>query len=164
MLIGACVVLYPNITKLNIGDVLILIAALIAPLGNFFQQRARKTVSSESILFIRSLISAIVIFFLAYIFKENFSYVDFKGSFFFLFINGIFLFGLSKLFWIEGIHRISVTKSNALSSVSSFLTLLFAWIFLQNMPTIWQLLSLVPMGLGVILLSINREKNIKISK
>ena len=49
MLLGAIVVLYPNLTEFKIGDILILLAAFIAPFGNFFQQRARKKGSRETV-------------------------------------------------------------------------------------------------------------------
>ncbi len=152
MITGALVILYPSFQKFRGGELLILTAAFVAPFGNFFQQRARKIVSSQSMMFIRSLITTLVIFLLIFIFKTTFSYSDLKSSFIFIIINGVFLLGFSKILWIEGIHRISVTKANALSSITPLLTLLFAWLFLQNIPTIWQLFSVVPMFFGVILL------------
>ncbi|MFA7209197.1 MAG: DMT family transporter [Parcubacteria group bacterium] len=160
MLVGAAVVLYPNVHSLQIGDLLILAAAFIAPLGNFFQKRARKKVSSESILFIRSSISALVIFILAYFSRVDFSAINLDKTFIFLLVNGFFLLGLSKLLWIEGIHRISVTKANALNSVTPLLTLLFAWMLLGNIPTRFQLLAFIPMFFGIILLSRNKKISI----
>jgi drug/metabolite transporter (DMT)-like permease len=159
MLVGALIVLYPNLHKFQLGDVLMLIAALFPSFGNFFARRARTKVSSETIMFVRSIISGAVILILAFIFHSTFSYPDLKDSFIFLFINGVFLLGLSKAMWIEGIARISVVKANALGSVGPLLTLLFAWVFLRNIPTPWQLLSFIPMFFGVILLSINKNSN-----
>jgi drug/metabolite transporter (DMT)-like permease len=156
MIVGAFIVLFPNTDKFRFGDILILCAVMMPPIGNFFQQKARKMVSSESMMFVRSLISTVFVFFLAYVFKTDFSYSNLRTSLPFVLINGILLLGLSKIFWIEGIHRISVTKSNALASVSPLLTLLFAWLFLHNSPTIWQMLSFVPMFFGILLLSKNK--------
>lgn len=152
MVIGALIVLFPKMQNFTGGELLILLAAMIAPIGNFYQQRARKRISSESIMFTRSIISTIFIVFLAIIFKSPLSYPDIKSSIIILLINGVFLFGLSKILWVEGIHRISVTKANALSSISPLFTIFFAWILLQNTPTIWQLLAIIPMSLGVIFL------------
>lgn len=139
--------LYPNIHSFRGGELLILAASAIAPFGNLFQQRARKKVSSESIMFLRSMISAAVIFLLIIIIRPDFSYTGLKSSWIILLINGILLLGLSKILWIEGIHRISVMKANALNSISPLLTLIFAWVFLQNFPTIWQILSFIPISL-----------------
>lgn len=160
MVIGAIIVLFPSMGNFTGGEFLILIAALIAPIGNLFAQRARKRVSSESILFIRNFITAIFGFILVFITKSTLSYIDLKGSFILILINGILLLGLSKIFWIEGIHRISVTKANALSSISPLFTLLFAWMLLKNTPDIVQILSFIPIFLGVMLLGkVNRNKS-----
>lgn len=159
MILGAFIVFYPSLKEFRGGEILMLMGASIAPFGNFFAQRARKKVGSESILFIRSIISAVAILLLAFIFKVNFSYANLKDSLFFLIVNGILLLGLSKIMWLEGIHRITVTKSNALGFVSPLLTLFFAWIFLKNVPTVWQLLSIIPMFLGVILLGKTKKDN-----
>ncbi|MCE9548991.1 DMT family transporter [Candidatus Nomurabacteria bacterium] len=157
MLLGAFIVLYPNFTEFKIGDILILSAAFVAPLGNFFQQRARTKVSSETVLFVRSALATPFLFAIAYIFHQSSSMMDLKQSLFLVLINGFIILGLSKIFWIEGIHRISVTKANALSSVNPLLTLIFAWILLNDIPTVWQLFALIPMSLGVILLGINKK-------
>jgi drug/metabolite transporter (DMT)-like permease len=161
MLIGAFIVLFPNTTKLHLGDLLILLAAMIAPFGNYFQQKARETVSSEMILFVRSSISTPVVFILSHLFKERSSVTDLQSSAVLILINGLLLLGFSKILWVEGIHRISVTKSNALASIAPPLTLLFAWLILDNIPTRFQLLSIVPIIFGIILLSMNKSPSEK---
>jgi drug/metabolite transporter (DMT)-like permease len=160
MLVGAAIVLYPNTSKFQLGDLLVLAASFIAPLGNFFQRRARKIVSSEAILFVRNLISAAFIFILAYFIKIDFSAIDIKGSLILLIINGFFLLGLSKVLWLEGIHRINVAKANALNAIAPLLTLLFAWLLLGNIPTGFQLFSFIPMFFGVILLGMNKKEEL----
>lgn len=157
MLVGAFIVLYPNTTKLHPGDLLILTATMIAPFGNYFQQKARQTVSSEMILFVRSAITTPVVLILAYLFEQRAPVTDLKRSAVFILMNGLLLLGFSKILWVEGIHRISVTKSNALASIGPPLTLLFAWLFLHNIPTQFQLLSVVPIFFGMVLLSMNRS-------
>lgn len=157
MIAGAIIVLYPNLHEFRLGDILIVIAAAFPPFGNFFAREARKKVSSETIMFIRSLISVVVVLLLALIFKNNFSFQSIKDSILLLVINGIFLMGFSKILWLEGIHRISIVKANALGSISPLLTLLYAWIFLRDIPTFWQLFSFIPMFFGIILLGTNKK-------
>lgn len=158
MLVGTLIILYPNLHTFQPGDLLVLAAACFPPFGNFFAIRAREKVSSETIMFYRSIISSMVIFLLIFIFKNTFSYSDMKDSFIVLLIIGVFLLGLSKILWIEGIMRISVVKANALGYSSTLLTLLFAWVFLRDIPTLWQLLSLIPIFFGIILLKTNNKK------
>lgn len=153
MVAGALIVLSPSLKAFQVGDMLILTAAFFAPFGNFFQRRARTKVSSESIMFIRSIVSSGIIFFLAFFFHEKLSLSNFRESIFVVIINGFFLLGLSKVLWVEGIHRISVVKANSLASISPLLTLLFAWLLLKNTPTLWQFLSFLPMFSGILLLS-----------
>jgi drug/metabolite transporter (DMT)-like permease len=158
MLVGVFIVLYPNTTQLHLGDLLILTATMIAPFGNYFQQKAREGVSSEMILFVRSAISTPIVLISACLLKERFSITDLEGSTTLLLINGLLLMGFSKILWVEGIHRISVTKSNALASIAPPLTLLFAWLILHNIPTRFQLLSVVPILLGMVFLSMNKPR------
>lgn len=155
MVLGAIIVLGRDFSSINIGDIFILAATFCAPFGNHFQQKARKITSSETIMFLRSFLSFPIIFLLAFLLNQHSSYIDIKSSLLFLLINGILLFGFSKLLWVEAIHRISVTKALALSSLTPFLTLLIAWIFLKQIPNIWQFLSLIPILIGVFLLTDN---------
>ncbi|HSA83881.1 MAG TPA: DMT family transporter, partial [Patescibacteria group bacterium] len=158
MIFGAIIVLASNFQTFQGGDILILLANMIAPFGNFYAQRARKQVNSETIMFFRSALSSIFLFFLALLLHPSFSTNAIQDSLLFLLINGLLLLGLSKILWIEGIHRISVTKANALESIAPIFTLLFAWLLLQQLPTLWQLASLIPITAGVILLSKNHTK------
>ncbi|MBI4094045.1 DMT family transporter [Candidatus Kaiserbacteria bacterium] len=153
MIIGVLTVLSPNFTGINLGDFLILAATVFAPPGNFFQQKARRVASSETILFLRSVISVVFFFLFAQLFHEQVSVGNLTAVILFLGINGVLLLGLSKILWLEAIHRISVTKAIALGSAAPFLTLLFSWAMLGQAPTLLQLVALVPLILGTLLLT-----------
>jgi len=153
MIFGAGIVLVPNLKSFHPGDMLILFASAIAPFGNFFAQRARKQVASETIMLVRSTLSGVVILFLALLLHTPISITAIEGSLFFLLINGFLLFGLSKVLWLDGIHRISVPKANSLGSMAPLLTLFFAWLILKQAPTLYQLLAIFPILVGVSLLS-----------
>ncbi|OGG71242.1 hypothetical protein A3F27_00045 [Candidatus Kaiserbacteria bacterium RIFCSPHIGHO2_12_FULL_53_13] len=153
MVMGAAIVLMRDFSGINVGDVLILVAVCCSPFGNLFQQRARTIASSEAIMFLRSMFSTPALFLLAYALGARVSLADARASLLFLLINGVLLLGLSKLFWIEAIHRISVTKGVALSSVNPFLTLLLAWLILHQAPAMWQIAGLIPLVAGVLFLT-----------
>ena len=153
MVAGAAVVLAPNFTELNVGDFIVLAATFFAPVGNLFQQKAREIASGESVMFLRYALTAPMAFMLAFA-LGGFSGAQYPPSaLFYLVVNGVLILGLAKLFWVEGIHRISVTKGVALESVAPLLTLVFAWLILADQPTVWQLSSLVPLVIGVFLLT-----------
>lgn len=153
ILLGAVIVLIPSLTTFRLGDLLILLAAAIVPLGNYFVQKARLLISTEAIMFIRGIVGSSVIFLLSLIFKTASSAPQVINSLPFLIINGIFILGLSTMLWVEGIHRLPVTKANALSSLGPLITIFILWLFFKTPPTTWQLLAFVPMFFGVLLIS-----------
>ena len=150
---GALIVLGRGFTGIYGGDLLIFAMTIVAPVGNYFQQKARALASSESVMFLRSVLSLPAIALLAILFGAHASSRDLLQSLPFILINGVVLLGLSKLFWIEAIHRISVTKATALASISPFVTLIFAWLILDQAPAPWQLAALAPFVLGTLLLT-----------
>jgi len=158
MILGALIILLPQLNSFNIGDIIIFIAVLFAPIGNYFQRRAIKKVSAESIMFTRGILSLPFILLLAYFFGESISFNGLSDSLLFLIINGVLLFGLSKILWLEGIRRISVTKAISLSSIAPLFTLISAYFLLGDIPTIWQLLSFIPLFFGIILLTSNKNR------
>jgi drug/metabolite transporter (DMT)-like permease len=154
MLVGAIIILFPKGGfSFRGGDWLVLAASACAPIGNYYQQKLRKKISSESLLFLRSLFSFPFFFLLAFLFKTDASWAISPKLFWLLLLNGFVLLGFSKIMWLEGIHRISVTKSAALASISPLFTLLFAYIFLKQAPTIWQLSAFIPLAAGLVLLT-----------
>ncbi len=155
MIIGAFIVLLPNFSHINFGDLFIFIAMFFSPIGNFFQQKAKLIASTESILFLRSLIAFPCLLLIAFLFGQHLDISQAKESFLFLIINGLIMFGLSKIFWLEAISRISVTKASALHSLTPLLTLFFAWLIFHQTPTIWQIVSFIPFFFGILLLTNN---------
>ena len=153
--LGATIVLAPNFSSVNTGDLLILCATFFAPGINFFQQKAKKTYSTETILFLRHLIATPFVLLIAYAFGQSLHLYDIKQSIFFLVLNGIVAFWLSKIFWMEGIARVAVTKAGALTSITPLFTLLFAWLIFHQAPTVWQVSSLVPFFFAILLLTDN---------
>lgn len=155
MIVGACLVLFPKgVAGINSGAVLILLATFCAPLGNKFQQKARKIASGETIMFLRNALAAPCFLILAILFKQT-SMIGpvttiIAVSFF---VNALLVFGMSKLFFVEAIHRISVTRVIALGSMAPFLTILISWIFFGTRPELLQITALIPLSLGVLFLT-----------
>lgn len=60
---------------------------------------------------------------------------------------------VSKLMWIEALHRISITKLSAMFALVPMMTLIFAYFFLDEVPQFRQVLGIVPILLGGYLLT-----------
>jgi drug/metabolite transporter (DMT)-like permease len=145
---GAIIILFPEAFSFNRGDLLGLCAAALAPVANFFQKRARSYVSSESVLAFRSLFSLPFLFALAFLLETLPTPQGLRQASFYLLINGALLMGVSKLLWVEALHRISITKTSALAALVPLFTLLFAYLVLDELPTLRQLVGILPILVG----------------
>lgn len=143
---GAMVILFPGTLAFNAGDLLVLLAAMTAPVANKFQQRARTRVSAETLLFVRAAGSIPFLWVLGVFLSGTPELHALEPIGLLLLINGFVLFGLSKMFWIEALHRISVTKASAMTAVAPLTTMLAAWPVLGEYPSFAQWI-----GVGVLL-------------
>jgi drug/metabolite transporter (DMT)-like permease len=155
MLVGGIIVVGKDFSNLALGDFLILAAVFVSPIGNLYQKKCRELVSSETVMFMRSILSTVAMGALLVVFGQSLAISAEANSWLFLLLNGIVIFGISKIFWIEGIHRIAITKAILLQCITPLFTLLFAWWLLGQFPTVWQVTSLIPFILGVVLLTGN---------
>lgn len=154
MFLGAALILLPDRAgEWNVGDIFILLATLSAPIGNIYAQRARRLVSADTLMFVRSVLSALFLFALAALLEPMPDVSAVGASFWLLLLNGVLLLGLSKILWLEAIHRLSIAKTIALTAVEVLLTLALAYVLLGQAITTEQALGVVPMLLGVFLLT-----------
>lgn len=153
MAAGAIIILFPDELVLNFGDLLILLAAAIAPIANLYQKRARRQVSSETILAFRSIIALPVLLLIAIVFEPLPEWDNMIRSLPYIAATGLLLMGLSKIFWVESIHRISITKASAMAALIPVFTLLFAYLTLNEVPENSQFAGIFPVLIGGYLIS-----------
>lgn len=146
--IGALTILVPDDLSFNKGDLIILIAAAIAPFANLYQKRARSYVSSESILAFRNIVALPVLLLIAYLSEPLPTTESLLKALPYILAIGVLVFGLSKVLWIEALHRISITKISAMLALSPLFTLLFAYFALNEVPGLRQLLGMAPILIG----------------
>jgi len=146
--IGALIILLPNELTFNKGDLLILVAAAIAPFANLYQKRAREFCSSETILGFRTLVGLPFIALMAWAFEPAVRYDAFLSALPSLLFIGILIYVVSKIMWIEALHRTSITKLSAMLGLVPMMTLIFAYFYLNEVPEIRQVLGVVPVLAG----------------
>ena len=151
--LGAVLIFLPKVGHFYIGDLFIIIATFLTPIGNGYAQKARKLVSSETLMFIRNIIAVPFLFILTSVLGSSPISHPVGSSIWWLLINGLIILGVSKIFWTEGIHRISVTKALALGTICPFFTIIFSWIIIGQAPTLAQLISLPFLIFGILLLT-----------
>ncbi len=145
---GALIILIPDELTFNKGDLLILVAAAIAPLANLYQKRAREFCSTETILGFRTLVGLPFIALMAWAFEPAVSYEALVSALPSLLFIGILIYVVSKIMWIEALHRTSITKLSAMLGLVPMMTLIFAYFYLNEIPELRQVLGIIPVLVG----------------
>jgi len=151
--IGALIILIPDDLTFNKGDLLILVAAAIAPVANLYQKRARNYCSSETILGFRTVVGLPFIAIMAWYFEESTTYAGLISALPHLLFIGILIYVVSNIMWIEALHRISITKVSAMMGLVPMMTLFFAYLYLNEIPELHQILGIIPVLVGGYLLT-----------
>ncbi|PHQ92705.1 MAG: EamA family transporter [Sulfurimonas sp.] len=146
--IGALIILIPDDLVFNKGDLFILAASAIAPFANLYQKRARKHCSSVTILGFRTVVGLPFVALLAWYLEPAVSYEQFSSALPYLLFIGIIIYVVSKIMWIEALHRISITKVSAMLGLVPAMTLLFAYLYLNEVPDLRQILGVIPILIG----------------
>ncbi|WP_238843398.1 DMT family transporter [Thiomicrorhabdus xiamenensis] len=157
MMFGAMIVLFPGELEFRLGDFLVLLAAMIAPVANLYQKQARLHVSSQSILMIRSVIALPFVYLLASIFEPSPAWELLLSQFWQLAFVGVMILVMAKVLWIEAIHLLPITKVSAMFAFTPLLTLLWSDWFLQQSPHWSQLVGAIPILLGSVLLTVRKS-------
>lgn len=146
--IGALIILIPDNISFNKGDLLIFLAAAIAPLANLYQKRARVYCSSETILGFRTVVGLPFVAVMAWYFEPATTFEGFKQALPSLLFIGILIYVVSKIMWIEALHRISITKVSAMMGLVPMMTLFFAYLYLNEVPELRQIVGIIPVLVG----------------
>jgi drug/metabolite transporter (DMT)-like permease len=158
MLLSASIILFNGITAFNIGDIIIIIAVAVAPVGNIFAKRALHQVSLLYLLFMRSLAGVVIFFIAAYFFEGSVGVNVAMRSIPYLLFSGLMYFGIMKIATMVGFRNLSVTHTTALRSLKPVFTFIFAWILLRQIPTNIQIIAIVPSLIGLYLITKAKQK------
>lgn len=154
IVLGCFGILIPDATGFSWGDLIIISAFVIGPIGSHFSKLALTYWPASNMLLLRSALCAVIMSFIAYIFQGP---LDVEGLFNghsydvwgLLVINGFLVFGLSKLLWAKALTKIPVTLGTSILCLSPLITMaLSAW--LMNADITWLQWALcIPVMVGV---------------
>ncbi len=152
VLLGTGIILYNGTFEVNLGDVLILTGVAFYPFGNMAAKKALQIVSPTVILFVRSLIGGLALVFFSLIFEDSSLLVlpSVQAHFPLILVNGIVIMFFSKILWYEGLKRVDLTKAIPIDMSFPAFSLLFLFLFVGEVPTIYQWLGLSLTIIGVI--------------
>jgi drug/metabolite transporter (DMT)-like permease len=151
--VGALIILFPKDFVFNKGDWLILISAAAAPIVNLYQKRARKYCSAETILGFRTVVGFPFVALLAYFLEPAVTYDNFISALPYIFLIATGIYVAAKIMWIEALNRLSITKLSAMLALMPAFTLFFAYIYLDEVPELRQMMGIIPVLVGGYLLT-----------
>ncbi|KKP36367.1 MAG: hypothetical protein UR27_C0021G0038 [Candidatus Peregrinibacteria bacterium GW2011_GWA2_33_10] len=165
MVVGTLFILFNKNFSINWGDIMIIIGTLFYPVGNIFAKKALKFSSPSSIVFIRNVIGGIILLLISLQFETINTPINqmITGNLFAFFVNGILISAISKIVWYEGLKRIDISKA-ILLSIGGYpaISLIFAIIFLKEIPTLQQIMGFAIIIFGVFQI-IERKKSLQIN-
>lgn len=151
ILAGALIILVDGSFEFQKGDLLILLASFFYPIGNSIVQKTFALISASGILFFRSFFGGITLFMMSIVFENSTPVVAsvLQDHFWLLLLNGVFLWAISKMMVYEGLRRLDLVKATSLMMTETAFSLIYAMVFLSEIPTIYQLLGFVVVMIGV---------------
>lgn len=152
---GTAVILYRDLFAFNFGDFLIVLGTAFYPIGNNSSKKIIATLHPMAILAFRSLLSGFLLLFLSLAFEGILaSPIRMTPDLLLLvFLQGIAVLFISKLFWYEGLERLPVGRSVFIGSSAPAFSLIFAATLLGETPTLLQLAGFLVTLLGLFFLT-----------
>lgn len=156
VLFGAVSILFQdNFSFSNPGNFLILLAALFPPFGNYFAKKALQIVKPVDVLFFRYLLGGIFLLPFGLFFEGPYAWDSIRESsmLFLLPLNAIVTLSVGKLFWYQGLQKLSVTRAISILFSYPAFSLVYAMIFLREIPTTFQIIGFLFIMAGLLLLT-----------
>jgi drug/metabolite transporter (DMT)-like permease len=155
VMLGTLMILYNGAFSLNPGDLMILAATAIFPFGNKNAKKAMDYVSPQTVLTIRSFLSAIAFLTISAFSESAFTNIPdiLSSNWHLILLNGILIFSLTKVMWYEGLRRIDLTKAITLGMTFTAFGVLYSMILLKEIPTLYQGLGFMVVMLGVFVIT-----------
>ena len=154
---------FSNLLELNIGILILLLSvALFTFIHTLTKVKLdRNELFPTQIIFIRNLLSGIIILSIYLIFfpLEDLHIILNPKNFIFILLMG-FDYGFSLFFWYKTLTYIQIGTATIINSLTPFTTVLFSFIILGDVITIFHLIGTFIMIFSIIM--IVREKEIKL--
>lgn len=155
ILAGAILILYNGSLNLNTGGLLIIAATVFYPFGNMCAKEALKLSPLAPILFLRSFLGGISLLVISLIFENSAPQIipGIKTIMSSIIIVSIIIIVIAKIFWYKGLKNMEIGKAIGISTASPAMSLIFAVIFLSEIPTVYQIVGLLVIITGVYFLT-----------
>lgn len=155
ILTGTTLVLYNNSFKLNWGDLMIITATIFYPIGNIYAKKALKYISSITLLFVRGFFGGLSLLMISLVFENDAlaSTSITSNIFWIIILQGFLVIPVEKILWYESLKRLEITKITPLLACYPAFSLIFAFLFLKETATPYQIAGLIFIMIGIYLIT-----------
>jgi len=149
---GAALILLENFSaQFSLWGFVFLLGTVILPFGNFFQKAAMRRVSPPAMLAFRSFVGGACMLAFSFFFEDFANQApNWKDGWPLVVANGIVAFGIGRILFLGALARIDASKVMAISGAMPAFSLVWAFWFLGEIPTLSQLLGFAAIFLGVL--------------
>lgn len=162
ILIGSIFVLYQGSFTLSRADLVLFLAPAFYPIGNVFAKKAFKKVSWSTVLLFRAVVGEVFLLGLCLFFARNFQ-VPPQEIWFSLIFMGFGVCVLAKIFWYWGLQTMEVGRATALIMTYPAFSLIFAILFFDEVPTLYQGLGFIGVCVGIFFILKSQGQQYKVS-
>ncbi|WXG42366.1 MAG: DMT family transporter [Candidatus Freyarchaeum deiterrae] len=151
---GAIVILYNGVLSINIGVILVIISPLFWQISHLFAKRIFEKTSLYVVAASRSFYGGILLFALTLIPGiSQYGFLTDPGILLIFVLQGLTAFVGAIVVWYAVITRINLSKATAIVGVYPIFSVILAWIFLGESVSIYQIIGLAIVVVGILLLS-----------
>jgi drug/metabolite transporter (DMT)-like permease len=160
IIVGVIIVIYNGAFSLSLGDFLILLTPLFYQISHVIAKKTINRVGTVAVQGGRYLFGGIILLLISSLLGMNqFSLLVEPQNFSIIFTLGIIVAGIGTLAFYEAIKRINLSKTTAMIAPYSVISVMLAWFVLKEVPTIYQIIGLILMLIGIFSLAkIRSEK------
>jgi len=149
IIFGMSIILYNGTLSINYGDILILLTPLGFQISHTIVKKVIKKIGTYVIVTGRFLYALPIFLVLSTVFGSNQFEVLFEPFYLALILFIGVSEGLGYILWVEAIKRINLSKATTLVSPYPILSVIFAWLILSELPTIYQIIGLISVIIGM---------------
>jgi drug/metabolite transporter (DMT)-like permease len=149
IIIGVGVIFYNGSLQINYGDILILATPLFYQISHMIVKKVMKRIEEDVIIAGRFLYAAPIFLILSTLTGANQFEVLLKPVYFSSLLFLGVSWALGYILWIKAIRRINLSKATVIVAPYPVLSLVFAWIILSEVPSIYQISGLVLVIIGI---------------
>ncbi|MEK7524686.1 MAG: DMT family transporter [Patescibacteria group bacterium] len=141
--LGSVAILYNGSLHFNWGDLAIIASTIFFPLGNWYAKRAIEMTTGVVVVCARNLYGGVLLLIMSFFIEPGADLQqNFTQHFWMIALYGIVIMGLAKQIWYAGLKYLSVSKAISIHTSQSALSLVYAMIFLREIPTLYQWMGL----------------------